>query len=35
VVALSGRIFFHERMNRLTLLGVGLGFVAVILLGIS
>ena len=35
VVALSGRVFFHERMNRLTLFGVGLGFVAVILLGIS
>lgn len=35
VVALSGRVFFHERMNKLTLLGVTLGFVAVILLGIS
>ena len=35
VVALSGRVFFHEQMNRLTLLGVGIGFVAVILLGIS
>ncbi len=35
VVALSGRVFFHERMNRLTLFGVGIGFVAVILLGIS
>ena len=35
VVALSSRVFFHERMNRLTLFGVGMGFVAVILLGIS
>ena len=35
VVALAGRIFFHERMNRLTALGVGLGFMAVILLGMS
>ena len=35
VVALSSQIFFHEKMNRLTLLGVGMGFVAVILLSIS
>jgi multidrug transporter EmrE-like cation transporter len=35
VVALAGRIFFHERMNRLIVLGVTLGFLAVILLGIS
>jgi len=35
VVVLAGRILFRERMNRLTALGVGLGFLAVILLGIS
>ncbi len=35
VVALVGVLFFGERMNRLTVIGVCLGFLAVILLGIS
>lgn len=35
VVALSSQVFFHEKMNRLTLFGVGMGFVAVILLSVS
>ncbi|HMD83452.1 MAG TPA: hypothetical protein VKO18_01985 [Terriglobia bacterium] len=35
VVALAGRLVFGERMNPPTALGVALGFVAVILLGVS
>jgi multidrug transporter EmrE-like cation transporter len=35
IVVLAGRVLFRERMNRLTALGVGLGFLAVILLGMS
>jgi multidrug transporter EmrE-like cation transporter len=35
VVALAGRLVFGERMNTPTLLGVALGFAAVILLGVS
>jgi multidrug transporter EmrE-like cation transporter len=35
IVALAGRIFFRERMNRLNVIGVSLGFLAVILLGLS
>jgi multidrug transporter EmrE-like cation transporter len=35
IVTLAGRVFFHEHMNRLTVIGVSLGFLAVILLGIS
>jgi len=35
VVALAGRLVFGERMNAPTALGVALGFVAVILLGVS
>lgn len=35
VVALAGRLVFGERMNQPTALGVALGFIAVILLGIS
>ena len=35
VVALAGRLVFGERMNLPTALGVALGFVAVILLGVS
>jgi multidrug transporter EmrE-like cation transporter len=35
IVALGERIFFRERMNRLNVIGVSLGFLAVILLGIS
>jgi multidrug transporter EmrE-like cation transporter len=35
VVALAGRLVFGERMNAPTALGVALGFVAVILLGLS
>jgi len=35
VVALAGRLVFGERMNAPTALGVGLGFVAVVLLGVS
>jgi hypothetical protein len=35
VVALAGRLAFKEHMNRVTALGVALGFLAVILLGLS
>lgn len=35
IVALAGTLFFGERMNRLNVIGVALGFLAVILLGIS
>jgi multidrug transporter EmrE-like cation transporter len=35
VVALAGRLVFGERMNTPTTMGVALGFVAVILLGVS
>jgi multidrug transporter EmrE-like cation transporter len=35
VVVLAGRIFFHERMSRLNIIGVIMGFIAVILLGVS
>jgi multidrug transporter EmrE-like cation transporter len=35
IVALAGVLFFGERMNRLNVIGVSLGFLAVILLGIS
>jgi multidrug transporter EmrE-like cation transporter len=35
VVALAGRLVFGERMNTPTALGVALGFVAVVLLGVS
>lgn len=35
VVALAGRLVFGERMNPPTALGVALGFIAVILLGVS
>jgi EamA domain-containing membrane protein RarD len=35
IVALAGRIFFRERMDRLNVIGVSLGFLAVILLGLS
>ena len=35
VVALAGRLVFGERMNPPTALGVALGFVAVVLLGVS
>jgi multidrug transporter EmrE-like cation transporter len=35
IVALAGRIFFHERMNRLNIIGITTGFIAVILLGMS
>ena len=35
VVVLAGRIFFHERMNRLNIIGIIMGFIAVILLGMS
>jgi multidrug transporter EmrE-like cation transporter len=35
VVALAGRLVFGERMNAPTALGVALGFIAVILLGVS
>ena len=35
VVVVAGRLFFGERMNRLTTAGVALGFLAVILLSVS
>lgn len=35
IVALAGKFFFGERMNRLNLIGVSLGVLAVILLGVS
>jgi len=35
IVALAGRVFFHERMNRLTLIGIAIGLVSVVLLGMS
>ena len=35
VVALAGRLIFGERINRISALGVTLGFLAVILLGLS
>jgi multidrug transporter EmrE-like cation transporter len=35
VVVVAGRLFFGEQMNRMTSLGVILGFLAVILLSIS
>jgi len=35
VVALAGRLVFGERMNPPTALGVALGFIAVVLLGVS
>lgn len=35
VVAVAGALFFGERMNRFNVIGVSLGFLAVILLGIS
>jgi multidrug transporter EmrE-like cation transporter len=35
IVALAGRILFEERMNRFNLIGVSLGFLAVILLAVS
>ncbi len=35
IVASAGVLFFGERMNRLTVIGVSLGFLAVILLGMS
>ena len=35
VVALGGRLIFGERINRISALGVALGFLAVILLGLS
>ena len=35
VVALAGRMIFGERINRISALGVMLGFLAVILLGLS
>jgi multidrug transporter EmrE-like cation transporter len=35
VVVLAGRIFFHERMSRLNIIGIIMGFIAVILLGMS
>jgi uncharacterized membrane protein len=35
VVALAGRVMFGERMNLPTALGVALGFVAVVLVGVS
>jgi len=35
IVALAGVLFFGERMNRLNFIGVSLGFLAVILLGVS
>lgn len=34
-VGIAGRLFFNERMNRLTTVGIVLGFVAVILLSTS
>jgi multidrug transporter EmrE-like cation transporter len=35
IVVLAGRLFFRERLNGWTALGVSLGFLAVILLGMS
>jgi EamA domain-containing membrane protein RarD len=35
VVGVAGRVFFKERMNRMTTLGIVLGFVAVVLLSIG
>jgi multidrug transporter EmrE-like cation transporter len=35
VVVVAGRLFFGERMNRLTTVGIALGLVAVILLSIA
>ena len=35
VVALAGRVMFGERMNLPTALGVALGFIAVVLVGVS
>ena len=35
VVALAGRLIFGERINRMSTLGVAVGFLAVILLGLS
>jgi multidrug transporter EmrE-like cation transporter len=35
VVVLAGRIFFYERMSRLNIIGIIMGFIAVILLGMS
>jgi drug/metabolite transporter (DMT)-like permease len=35
VVALAGKFLFGERMNRYSMAGLGLGLIAVILLGIS
>lgn len=35
IVAVAGTLFFGERMNRFNVIGVSLGFLAVILLGIS
>lgn len=35
IVAVAGALFFGERMNRLNVIGVSVGFLAVILLGIS
>jgi multidrug transporter EmrE-like cation transporter len=35
IVALAGKLFFGERMNRFNVIGVSLGFLAVILLGVS
>ncbi len=35
IVGIAARIFFGERMNRLTAAGIALGFLAVILLSIS
>jgi multidrug transporter EmrE-like cation transporter len=34
-VGVAGRVFFKERMNRMTTVGIVLGFLAVILLSIS
>lgn len=35
VVVVAGRLFFGERMNRISTVGIALGFLAVILLSIS
>ena len=35
LVGLAGRLFFSERMNRTSAAGIGIGLIAVILLGLS
>lgn len=35
IVAVAGTLFFDERMNRFNVIGVSVGFLAVILLGVS